>query len=225
MPGPEWSEDAPHDTGLIVSNSGTLLAELLSDASQRENPTAETVKAWHARLYAGCSVPVPAYIGNFRGDPVDPRLIGYEVGVGPLQPDGYPLGVGVWSDQVQAQTDKFFAALLQAIETLDARFDPGVRLTSPADLAEIAGLAAVVHGEWVRLHPFVNGNGRTARVWTAFVAFRYGLPAFVQLKPRPDGVLYSRAAAKSMGRPPDFVGDHAETIAVFAHWLRLHSWA
>ena len=222
MPGPAWSEDAPQDTGLIASNCGALLTELLAEASQRALPTAETVKAWHAQLYAGCSVPAPAYVGNFRGDAVDPSLVGYEVGVGPLRADGYPEGVGVWSDQVQTQSALFFAALHQALEELDTRFAPGVRLTSETDLREVAGLAAVVHGEWVRIHPFVNGNGRTARVWTAFVAYRYGLPAFVQLRPRPAGVLYTRAAMNSMGRPPDFVGDHNETIAVFARWLRLH---
>jgi hypothetical protein len=26
-------------------------------------------------------------------------------------------------------------------------------------------LAAILHGEWVRIHPFANGNGRTARLW------------------------------------------------------------
>lgn len=183
-------------------------------------PTAETVKAWHAQLYAGCSVPVPAYVGNLRGDRVDPDLVGYEVGVGPLRSDGYPEGVGVWSEQVHGQSDTFFAALHEALETLDGRFATGARLTSETDLWEVAGLAAVAHGEWLRIHPFVNGNGRTARVWTAFVAYRYGLPAFVQLKPRPAGVLYTRAAMNSMGRPPDFVGDHNEIIAVFARWLR-----
>lgn len=167
-------------------------------------------------------MPVSAYVGSFRGDPVDPALVGYEVGVEPRRADGYPDGVGVWSDQVQDQIDTFFAALHQTLEELDNRFAPGVRLIADDDLREVVGLAAIVHGEWIRIHPFVNGNGRAARVWTAFIAFRYGLPAFVKLKPRPDGVLYARAAAKSMGRPPDFAGDHDETFSVFARWLRMH---
>lgn len=76
-------------------------------------------------------------------------------------------------------------------------------------------------GEWVRIHPFVNGNGRTARLWTVFIARRYQLPALVSLQPRPADVAYARAAKRSMGRPPDFVGDHTEASAVFAHLLAL----
>lgn len=166
-------------------------------------------------------MPVPAYVGNFRGDPVDPALVGHEVGIGALRSDGYPEGVGVWSDELDGHLNRFFEALDDSLGELDSRFAPGVRLTSAADLQQIVALAAIVHGEWIRIHPFVNGNGRTARVWTAFVSLRYGLPAFVRLKPRPDGVLYWRAAMRSMGRPPDFVGDHDQTIAVFARWLRV----
>lgn len=55
---------------------------------------------------------------------------------------------------------------------------------SPADEAVIAAnvatvqvgdeLAAVVHGEWVRIHPYANGNGRIAGTWANWVATRYG---------------------------------------------------
>ena len=50
---------------------------------------------------------------------------------------------------------------------------------------------------------------------------RYGLPVFVTLKPRPYDVAYARASKQSMGRPPDFIGDHAEVIAVFTFFLSL----
>lgn len=36
------------------------------------------------------------------------------------------------------------------------------------------------HAEWVRIHPFAKGNGRTARVWASLIDMRYGLrPSFV----------------------------------------------
>lgn len=221
MPGPDWSSDAPHDTTLIASNAAALLTHLHAGSSARTVPTAQTVQEWHSRLYAGCTVPDPAYVGKFRGDPAAPSLVGYEVGVGPMRADGHPEGVGVWSEQIESQTGSFFGALNEAFTILDDRFPQGVRPSTPADLQEVVALAAVVHGEWIRIHPFANGTGRTARVWAAFIAFRYGLPAFVRVQPRPAGVLYTRAATSSMGRPPDFIEDHTETIAVFARWLRL----
>lgn len=221
MAGPDWSSDAPQDKALTEANAAALLSDLLASAASRTMPTVQTVHEWHTQLFAGCTVPDPAYVGKFRGDPGYPSLTDYEVGVGPVRPDGLPEGVGVWSDQVATQVGTFFVSLHQALAALDARFPPGFRPSAAADLQEVVALAAIVHGEWIRIHPFVNGNGRTARVWAAFVAFRYGLPVFLTVKPRPDGVLYLRAATNSMGRPPDFVGDHAETLAVLTHWLRL----
>jgi fido (protein-threonine AMPylation protein) len=90
-----------------------------------------------------------------------------------------------------------------------------------AELDAIVHLTASIHGEWVRIHPFANGNGRTARVWAAWLALRYRLPLFVSVKPRPDDAAYVSASKASMGRPPDFAGDHTLTAHVFSHLLAL----
>ena len=90
---------------------------------------------------------------------------------------------------------------------------------NPADAAQLRSvltLCAYVHGEWVRIHPFANGNGRTARIWANWCALRYGLPPFVRLKPRPEGDLYATASAFSMRR------DHQTMVAVFAEMLDRH---
>jgi hypothetical protein len=76
--------------------------------------------------------------------------------------------------------------------------------------------AGYAHGEWVRIHPFANGNGRTARLWANWCALRYGVPPFVRLKPRPAGDLYPTASALSMQ------GDHQAMVAVFADMLDRH---
>lgn len=80
-------------------------------------------------------------------------------------------------------------------------------------------LAALAHGEWVRIHPFANGNGRTARTWANWIAARYGLPMFVSVKPRPASLLYEVAAGASMGSPPQVRGDHGLTTLVFVAML------
>jgi Fic family protein len=64
----------------------------------------------------------------------------------------------------------------------------------------------------VRIHPFANGNGRTARLWANFIAMRYGLPPFVTLRPRP-GDDYGAAAAAAMD------GDWRPTERVFRKLL------
>ncbi len=104
---------------------------------------------------------------------------------------------------------------------MDGRIPVGRRPGSVDELQMVVEMAALAHGEWIRLHPFANGNGRTARVWVAFACLRYSLPVFLVLKPRTPDLAYARAGRDSMGRPPDFAGDHTTTMAVFAHLLAL----
>lgn len=64
-------------------------------------------------------------------------------------------------------------------------------------LAAVIDLCAWVHAERVPIHPFANGNGRTARLWANSLAVRYGLPPFIRLRPRPNAGL-GDAGAKSI---------------------------
>ena len=221
MAGPGWADDDPVDAARIGGNCQALLTELAAAASQRALPTLADASQWHRRIYDGCAVPAASYLGNFRGDPAHPDLADYEVGVGALLPDGLPQKVGIWAADVPAALAGFIAGVHAALDVLDAAIPAGSRPATVDQLHEVVALIAEVHGEWVRIHPFANGNGRTARVWAAFLALRYGLPVFVTLKPRPDDVAYARAAMRSMGRPPDFNGDHSEAVAVFVHLLTL----
>jgi Fic family protein len=74
-------------------------------------------------------------------------------------------------------------------------------------------LCALAHGEWVRIHPFANGNGRTARPWANWCGLRYELPPFIRLRPRPNHQRYAYAAAQSMR------GNHDDMAPVFLDML------
>lgn len=129
--------------------------------------------------------------------------------------------VRVLSAQVAPDVDALLLAIHAALQQLDRALPVDRRPAAVDELHAVVALTATVHGEWVRLHPFANGNGRTARTWAAFIALRYSLPVFVVSKPRPNDIAYARAARSSMGRPPDFAGDHSESVAVFGHLLTL----
>ena len=204
-----WNEDDPRDTALLVQNLSQVLRQVAEQASLRQPPTVRMAQEWHRRIYAGATLPVPYYAGEIRdSNPELPELYGYEVSIGSLR--------GVESALVPAELSGFEAAMHEMVATLDTAIPVG---ESPADVAQlrsVLNLCAHAHGEWVRIHPFANGNGRIARIWSNWCALRYGLPPFVRLKPRPQGTLYATAAALSMR------GDHQAMVAVFAGMLDRH---
>lgn len=158
---------------------------------------------WHRRIFDGVELPVPYYAGEVRDDdPLFPELIGYEVLVGRHR--------GVAASSVPAELELFEKSLRRAAIQLDAVISVGRTPADNAELRSVLTLCALTHGEWVRIHPFANGNGRTARLWANWCALRYGLPPFVRLRPRPVGDGYRQAAAESMQ------GDHRPMIGVFA---------
>lgn len=220
MASADWVDDDPADATRIVTNIGAAVADAAAIAQRRGTVDQLDLKNWHSIIYNGCTVPSAAYVGHFRGEP-HPDVADYEVGVGPTMPDGYPDRVGVWAAAVAVAAAEFFASLETALTTLDGVVAPGARPADVEVLHEVVGVVAAAHGEWIRIHPFVNGNDRTARLLAAHVALRYGLPIFVTLKPRPHDVAYARAARASIGRPPDFMGQHTEATAVFVHLLAL----
>jgi hypothetical protein len=219
MTAPSWQEDDPRNLSLIQRNAAQLITVLRATAAERVLTTCEELCRWHARIYAGCEVPVASYVGHFRGDPTVPELIDYEVGLGARLKDGNLEKMGVWARLVSQEMGAVLAGLNAVFAELDARLPVGKSPTTPDDILAVISFTALAHGECLRVHPFANGNGRIARLLVAFICLRYELPMFLHIKPRPESDDYIRASRDSMGRPPGFAGNHTTTTAVFAHLL------
>ena len=201
-------EDPPGYGSAIEANVKRVLERIAATSELRNPPTVASAKAWHRALYSGIPRPVDYFAGEVRdSDPNHPELIAYEVEVG-----GAP---GVASALVPDALERFEAAAQAASARLDAVIAPsageGVELSS-VQLHGVLTLCALLHGEWVRIHPFANGNGRTARLWANWAALRYDLPPFVTIKPRP-GHPYAAAGMASMR------GEHRVAVAVFHQML------
>ena len=141
--------------------------------------------------------------GTFRGEP---GLEDYDVRIG--------RHFGAPAAAVSAELAGFDRTLNIHLNELDATIPAGHRsrdLTAD-DVMAVIILCAWAHGEWVRIHPFPNGNGRTSRILVNAIAQRYGLPAFMRVRPRP-GDEYERIADRAM------VGDWQSAIPLF---LRLY---
>lgn len=129
-------------------------------------------------------------IGRFRG--IAP-LGTLEVGVR----DNARIYMGVRSDLVPAQLKAFEQELQRKVKALDAEIDADLQDPTPGQTLGVLRLCAWAHAEWIRIHPFANGNGRTARIWVNYLAMRYALPPFLRLRPRP-GPDYDAAGAAAM---------------------------
>lgn len=192
----DWDTNSP----VLIANLQRLLRKIRDAAIQREPLNLETIRGWHLATMEGLDVPPNAAVGIFRGETA---LAGCEVRIG-----GFP---GTRSDQVAAELAGFHATLDKVVTRLD-------ELVAPDSFPEEDILAAVIetcawaHSEWVRIHPFANGNGRTARLLANALAMRYGLPPFVRLRPRPNDP-YGAIASASMK------GVWAPTISLFHEML------
>ncbi len=205
MPVP-WNEDDPRDLPVIADNLRQILRRIVDQAQLRPPPTVVMVQEWHRLAFRGVVLPVSYYAGEVRdSDPEFPELWGYEVAVGRLP--------GVPSRLVPEELDRLERSLQRAVGILDPLIPVNDRPLDSARLHSVLTLCAYAHGEWVRIHPFANGNGTAARLLSNWCALRYALPPFVQLHPRPAGDDYVRAAADSMR------GDHRTMVGEFARML------
>lgn len=208
MPIP-WNSDPPGSGKLLEANLRSTALEIKRDALYRFPPTTAMAQDWHRRVFAGVALPVSYYAGEIRdSDPALPELIGYEVEVGGAS--------GVPSADVPGALLAFESGMRSALAALDPVIAVGTKAATAEELDAALRIAAIAHGEWTRIHPFANGNGRIARLWANWVATRYGLPLFIRLRPRPASLLYAGASALSMR------GNHTPMVGVFHDLLRAH---
>lgn len=192
----DWDADSPE----LRRNLGDLLRQIRDQAPLRRPLTRNTARQWQQFALRGLATPLPAAVGRYRGEP---GLETLEVSVGPHR--------GVPAAQVSAALAAFEQRLTAALALLDRSLPPG-QLPFADQLAGILELCAWAHAEWVRIHPFANGNGRTARLWANAIALRYGLPPFLRLRPRPDGG-YARIGEAAMR------GAWQATVPIFRRML------
>ena len=193
---PDWDADSP---GLRRNLVG-LLESIKQDARQRKQPTVETARSWQSEIMRNLQAGDPKYVGAFRGEA---GLENVQVQVNGI--------FGVAAPEVADALREFEQRLQSALAHLDNLVPLGVEPNAD-QIAVIVEICAWAHAEWVRIHPFANGNGRTARLWANSLAMRYGLPPFVGLRPRPKGD-YALASEKAMR------GEWQPTVAAFHQLL------
>jgi fido (protein-threonine AMPylation protein) len=189
---PDWDDDSPR----LAANLRALIELVARRAEDRATPQVAHARRWQRIMMDGLEVPEPIFVGAFRGETgledVQVRIAGASC---------------VPAEYVSSELIRFEAKLRGLVAELDAVVPVGSELDADR-LSAIFDACAWAHSEWVRIHPFANGNGRTARLWANTIAMRYGLPPFIRLRPRPSSG-YAEACARAMQ------GDWTSTAIVF----------
>jgi hypothetical protein len=195
-----WDEDSRR----LFENLTAVLDESGLHAQSRKAADAETMRLWHARTLRGLRAPTREWVGCYRGSEC-----AADVEVFVPQTNGQRC-YGSPASRVRDDVAAFVAGINCAVAILDTDIPPKQVPSNLETLEAVIALSASAHARWIRIHPFVNGNGRTARLWANWVAIRYGLPRFVSLRPRPAGDDYADA-----GRLALCSGDPTRTVDVF----------
>jgi len=211
-PGPSAPTPFPWDQGprakqRIDTNFRSVRAAAAQAALEGCRPTESAVRSWHVLSLQGVALAEPAVAGGFRGEgPPGSRLADSFALIG--------LATGEMPSRVVPRVAETFATLANRLDALDARLMGGEN--HPDIYPDVIELCAWLHGEWVRIHPFADHNGSTARLLTMSVGLLYNVPLNLPGKPRsamPEPGLelgYGNAAIAQM-----YGNDHA--MIAFLH--------
>jgi hypothetical protein len=180
----DWDANSPE----LVRNLQEAGRQASANARARDPLSSEVVRRWQDAIMQGLVPTDGEPFGRFRGEP---GLEEYDVRIGDY--------LGTPAERVAGELGAFDATLAAVLEDTDHLIRPDHldEDLTPDSLRAVITLCAWAHGEWVRIHPFPNGNGRTARLLVNCIAQRYGLPAFMRLRSRP-GEEYAWVAIQAM---------------------------
>jgi len=185
---PRW-DPHPGDDLIIAGNVARLDAEIQGAQGSREEFTLAVPLAWHTRIHEGCTrVPINYYVGHYRGERYGHLLAHHVV---------FPPFTGAPAGEVALRLTRLEAQIRATLTRFDAEIAAPADATKPRLNKVIDDLAKHYAG-WIRIHPFVDGNGRTARILANWVLARYWQPLILPGRPPADKKGLVEATAKAV---------------------------
>lgn len=165
----EWEYKVhPDYNAILPTRCRDSLIKLSAGNATNPNKIQDT-RNEHGEMFAGLTPHACDYFaGHYRGEDYK-CLRYYEVGV-----DGDPL-VGAPSDYVAAEMAIFGKTVLDAIAALDAAHTlPTTVLPEEHKLLHAVQVSCRALTEFLRIHPYANGNGHMGRWLVIALLHRYG---------------------------------------------------
>lgn len=200
---PDWVEDIPASERDEFAKRLASIFEVVRESACQSLLGERDILAWHLSLFQGF-VPLDYYAGNFRqDDPKRPCL-------------GRPVNVaGVLGSDFRLVTTEI-AALFEAFIKISRTFEVRWPALAPRERAiQLARAIAYLVGMLIKIHPFLNGNGRVSRLTWSWTLVRFGVPIQCRVIPRPKG-RYEQLMASAMK------GDFAPLALAVLNHLAAH---
>jgi fido (protein-threonine AMPylation protein) len=170
---PRWEEEVPDgQRDIYRGNYGRVRSAMARQVSP--NMSIDELEAWHAELFRNL-VPLDYYAGNVRQDSPDRACLAVQVEIGAIPGTRFELVIAELADLLNDFSNQ--------MSLLEIRWP----LLTPRDRAtRFAIHTAYLVGEFIKIHPFINGNGRISRFLWNWSLYRFGVAAQVRVAPRPD---------------------------------------
>lgn len=189
-PCPVWPEPEPiSKLPDIVAGLAEYYRFIISACRKHYIIAHGDLKTFHKKVFVKV-VPLDYYAGNYRSDDKSKPCLAKEVTVAGVLGESFrtvPQSMGTFSAELHDM-------ILHTDDYLNMKISPTERAQA------VAQLAAAAMARFICIHPFLNGNGRMARMLVNYVFKRYGYKMpFVESHRRPPEVDYAQASAAAMG--------------------------
>ncbi len=183
---PEWSSDGPATREGSFYDSVAAAYRLVEKSAKDRIVDSEICCHWHRTMFAR-HVPLSYYAGNYRQ--VDPSRPCLDVNVWVAGQKGAD------ASEVPETMRLHFEQVRRILTALEVQW-PSMSAQDRAKRCAVTLGYAI--GQFIKVHPFVNGNGRTSRLLWAWGLIRFNVPPQVRIRTRPENPKYAQVMAQAM---------------------------
>lgn len=175
----EYEQDHPNFRTLLLPVVTQLLTEI-ANAGYDTTSAIQDTRPTHRALFRRLTPPAhPAYAGNYRGASTGDRCLShYEVGVSVDSRVGSPpYQVAFEMRELAVDIRSLLDALDEVVPTMNSQ-----------EVVKVLVVAVAQILEWfLRIHPFVNGNGHAGRfiAWAMLARYGFHFRYTFQIDPKP----------------------------------------
>eukprot|EP00913_Durusdinium_trenchii_P019516 g18346.t1 len=161
---PDWDEDIPPERIDEFATELRAVIHVVQEVACKELLSVAEIRRWHRSLFKQF-VPLEYYAGEFRQQHATRICLAVDVSVGGV--------AGYRYHDVSAAMNSAIEDCRKQIARIDVQWS---RLDRRRQALAVATATAGVIGQFIRIHPFINGNGRLSRLIWRWALLRFGVP-------------------------------------------------